>query len=56
MIHYLTIKHVALKGILRQNIEYFLKKSIYTNLGIPEITEKCIFFLIFPTVCIFAKI
>ena len=41
-----------LKGMLRRNIENFLKKGIYEKLGISEM-KKLIFFFLFPNVCIF---
>ena len=41
-----------LKGMLRRNIENFLKKGIYEKLGISEM-KKLNFFFLFPNVCIF---
>ena len=52
--HSVCIPYV-IKGMLRRNIERFLKSRIYEKLGISEmkLLKKSCFFFQFPTVCIF---
>ena len=47
------IQVLSVKGMLRRNIEHFLKKTLRGKIKNfwNEITEKC--FFLFPTVCIF---